>query len=97
MQATSFEDLRAAGLDEESAKKLFTFQIVSQARFYNKIVEKCFGDCVSSFRSNDLYDHEAECVDHCSDKYLAICSVMDTVYWKQVAEQQQEMLNAQKQ
>jgi import inner membrane translocase subunit TIM9 len=37
---------------------------------YNRVVERCFADCVTSFRSKNLDDKESNCVNTCAEKFL---------------------------
>lgn len=38
---------------------------------YNKVVNRCFMDCVNSFRHKSLDGKEDECVSNCTRKFLA--------------------------
>ena len=37
---------------------------------YNSLVEKCFRECVSGFRSKDLDATEERCVQNCCNKFM---------------------------
>lgn len=45
-------------------------QLQDSLQMYNRVVEACFNDCVSSFRSKKLEDKEKNCVLKCSEKYV---------------------------
>ena len=36
---------------------------------YNRYVERCFCDCVKSFKGKNLEQKEGECLDHCAEKF----------------------------
>jgi len=37
---------------------------------YNSLVERCFRDCVDSFRRKDLDNAEEKCVQACCEKFM---------------------------
>ena len=39
-------------------------------RMYNALVERCFRDCVDSFRRKDLEPAEERCVARCAEKFM---------------------------
>lgn len=39
-------------------------------RLYNSLVERCFRDCVESFRRKTLDRAEEGCVKHCAERFL---------------------------
>ncbi|PKU68891.1 Mitochondrial import inner membrane translocase subunit Tim9 [Dendrobium catenatum] len=39
-------------------------------RMYNSLVERCFNDCVDSFRRKTLDKQEETCVRRCAEKFL---------------------------
>ncbi|XP_065058539.1 mitochondrial import inner membrane translocase subunit Tim10 B-like [Rhopilema esculentum] len=39
---------------------------------YNKIAEKCFQDCVTSFNETTLTENEIECTNKCSGKMVNV-------------------------
>ncbi|KAK9170486.1 hypothetical protein Syun_002626 [Stephania yunnanensis] len=39
-------------------------------RMYNTLVERCFNDCVDSFRRKSLDKQEETCVRRCAEKFL---------------------------
>ena len=76
------EELKAAGLDEKAAKKFIASQIMGQAIFMNTVATRCFQDCVVSFRTRELAEHEGTCIDNCSSKYFQIATILDGKYWE---------------
>jgi len=78
------------GLDEKSASFLFSAQLKEQGVFMNTVTEKCFEDCVISFRNKDLSERETTCINRCADKYFALSQVLGSKYWE---EQQKFMEN----
>ncbi|PRW57797.1 mitochondrial import inner membrane translocase subunit Tim9 [Chlorella sorokiniana] len=45
-------------------------QVRDSLRMYNSLVERCFRDCVSEFRSKDLNAGEEKCVQSCATKFM---------------------------
>ncbi|XP_077216866.1 mitochondrial import inner membrane translocase subunit Tim9-like [Tasmannia lanceolata] len=45
-------------------------QIRDSLRMYNSLVERCFSDCVESFRRKSLDKQEETCVRRCAEKFL---------------------------
>ncbi|XP_058099225.1 mitochondrial import inner membrane translocase subunit Tim9-like isoform X1 [Magnolia sinica] len=45
-------------------------QIRDSLRMYNSLVERCFSDCVDTFRRKSLDKQEEKCVRHCAEKFL---------------------------
>ncbi|XP_021759264.1 mitochondrial import inner membrane translocase subunit Tim9-like [Chenopodium quinoa] len=61
-------------LPEEDKMKMAAMidqlQIRDSLRMYNSLVERCFTDCVDSFRRKTLDKHEETCVRRCAEKFL---------------------------
>ncbi|KAI3777460.1 hypothetical protein L1987_04194 [Smallanthus sonchifolius] len=45
-------------------------QIRDSLRMYNTLVERCFTDCVDTFRRKTLDKQEETCVKRCAEKFL---------------------------
>ncbi|KAK6935864.1 Tim10-like [Dillenia turbinata] len=45
-------------------------QLRDSLRMYNSLVERCFTDCVESFRRKTLDKQEETCVKRCAEKFL---------------------------
>eukprot|EP00873_Tetraselmis_striata_P041682 jgi/Tetstr1/461946/TSEL_007024.t1 len=45
-------------------------QIRDSLNLYNRLVERCFTDCVDTFRRKDLDTTEEKCVLRCTEKFL---------------------------
>ncbi|KAH9607915.1 hypothetical protein RND81_05G217000 [Saponaria officinalis] len=45
-------------------------QIRDSLRMYNSLVERCFTDCVDTFKRKTLDKHEETCVKRCAEKFL---------------------------
>ncbi|QDZ23716.1 mitochondrial inner membrane translocase [Chloropicon primus] len=62
------------GLPEEDKQKMVAMidnmQMKDSLRMYNRLVEKCFNNCVSSFRRKNLDSEEERCVTKCCEKFL---------------------------
>ena len=56
---------RAAAL-----QKLEEMQVKDTLRMINNMVELCFTECVSGFRSKALTTPEEKCVNTCAEKFL---------------------------
>lgn len=47
-------------------------QVRDSLRMYNRLVQRCFTDCVTDFRSKALDSTEEKCVARCCEKYLNV-------------------------
>ncbi|XP_028802519.1 mitochondrial import inner membrane translocase subunit Tim9 [Neltuma alba] len=45
-------------------------QIRDSLRMYNSLVERCFNDCVDTFKHKSLQKQEESCVRRCAEKFL---------------------------
>lgn len=45
-------------------------QLRDSLKMYNGLVERCFKDCVDSFRRKDLESSEEKCVARCCEKFM---------------------------
>ncbi|QCD88357.1 mitochondrial import inner membrane translocase subunit Tim9 [Vigna unguiculata] len=45
-------------------------QIRDSLRMYNSLVERCFTDCVDTFKHKSLQKQEETCVRRCAEKFL---------------------------
>lgn len=63
-----------ADLPEEQKQhllqKIEEMQVRDSLRMYNSLVEKCFKDCIDSFRRKDLDNTEERCVSKCCEKFM---------------------------
>ena len=50
--------------------RIFHFRVQYSLRMYNNLVEKCFSECVNSFRRKSLEKDEERCVSKCCEKFL---------------------------
>ncbi|KAK2080824.1 protein transporter tim9 [Prototheca wickerhamii] len=64
----------AAQLPEQQRQALEaaieTMQVKDSLKMYNNLVDRCFRDCVDSFRRKDLDSGEEKCVQKCCEKFL---------------------------
>ncbi|TKW28617.1 hypothetical protein SEVIR_3G339800v4 [Setaria viridis] len=62
------------GLPEEDKMRMAAMvdqlQIRDSLRMYNSLVERCFTDCVDTFRRKTLDKQEESCVHRCAEKFL---------------------------
>ncbi|KAK8948661.1 Mitochondrial import inner membrane translocase subunit Tim9 [Platanthera zijinensis] len=47
---------------------------------YNSLVERCFDDCVDSFRRKTLDKQEETCVRRCAEKFLKHAMRVDMIF-----------------
>ncbi|CAK8576057.1 unnamed protein product [Lathyrus sativus] len=45
-------------------------QVRDSLRMYNNLVERCFQDCVDTFKHKSLQKQEETCVRRCAEKFL---------------------------
>ncbi|XP_050369976.1 mitochondrial import inner membrane translocase subunit Tim9 [Argentina anserina] len=45
-------------------------QVRDSLRMYNSLVERCFNDCVDTFKHKSLQKQEETCVRRCAEKFL---------------------------
>ncbi|KAF4350648.1 hypothetical protein CsatB_029828 [Cannabis sativa] len=61
-------------LSEEDNVRMSTMidqlQIRDSLRMYNSLVERCFTDCVDTFKHKSLQKQEESCVRRCAEKFL---------------------------
>lgn len=54
----------------EFMRHIEEMQLQDSLRMYNRVVEACFNDCVSAFRSKKLDDKESKCALVCAEKFI---------------------------
>ncbi|EOD06038.1 mitochondrial import inner membrane translocase Tim10 [Emiliania huxleyi CCMP1516] len=54
----------------EMLERLEEMQLKDTLRMFNGLVERCFSECVTGFRSKALTAPEEKCVTTCANKYL---------------------------
>ena len=54
----------------EFMQHIETAQLQDSLKLYNRVVEQCFDNCVSSFRSKKLEDKESSCISKCAEKFI---------------------------
>ena len=52
-------------------KKLNELQVTEMMNTYNGMVDRCFSECVTSFRTKNLDDQETDCAKRCVQKSMA--------------------------
>ena len=57
-------------LHASALQKLEEMQMKDTLRMFNGLVERCFNECVVSFRSKVLTGPEEKCVCTCAEKYM---------------------------
>ncbi|KAL1361758.1 hypothetical protein HN51_010083 [Arachis hypogaea] len=55
---------------QRMASMMEQVQIRDSLRMYNSLVEKCFTDCVDTFKHKSLQKQEETCVKRCAEKFL---------------------------
>mmetsp|Transcript_44028 Transcript_44028/g.71672 ORF Transcript_44028/g.71672 Transcript_44028/m.71672 type:complete len:82 (+) Transcript_44028:123-368(+) len=56
--------------DDAFAALLEEMQMRDSLSMYNRLVERCFTDCVENFRTTKLDQKEHTCLSRCVDKFL---------------------------
>eukprot|EP00884_Botryococcus_braunii_P022590 jgi/Botrbrau1/9014/Bobra.0148s0116.1 len=67
-------------------------QIRDSLRMYNTLVERCFRDCVDSFRRKDLEAAEEKCVENCCEKFIKSSARVGLRFSELSRETEQEMM-----
>lgn len=73
-------------------------QVVDSLRMYNELVERCFGECVDTFRGRKLDGKEDACLRKCSSKFLAFarrCGLRFQEYQQEIGEEAARASNPQ--
>lgn len=60
------------------------------SRMYNRVVVRCFDNCVTGFRSKTLSKSEVTCVEHCADRYIKMTQRVGLRFAEYQALQQQK-------
>ncbi|KAI9891531.1 MAG: hypothetical protein M1814_002654 [Vezdaea aestivalis] len=60
------------------AGRLEARQMKEMITMYQRVVGKCFADCITEFKSNELNDHERKCVTTCFDKQSSAAERLST-------------------
>ena len=79
--------------------KSHTFFLVGMDFFcffsmYNKLVERCFDGCISSFRSKTLDKSETSCVENCAARYIKMTQRVGLRFAEHQAMQQKRAADA---
>nr|ANM86777.1 Tim9 [Stygiella incarcerata] len=79
-------------LSEKQQAKLFDkledFQVRDAMRVFHIVSQRCFDQCVTSFRSSNLSSSEAKCLKDCAQKYFKHQQRVLQAFWTEVAKQQ---------
>ena len=63
-------DERTRSRHAAATQKLEELQVKDTLRMINNMVELCFSECVTGFRSKALTGPEEKCVNTCAEKFL---------------------------
>jgi import inner membrane translocase subunit TIM9 len=63
-------------------------------RMYNTLVERCFGTCISSFRSKSLDKYETTCLENCASRYIKMTQRVGLRFAEHQAMQQKRAADA---
>ncbi|KAL7068368.1 Tim10/DDP zinc finger domain-containing protein [Cryptosporidium serpentis] len=55
---------------ENVLNKLSELEIQDSMNTYNSLVQRCFNECITIFRSKDLDSNEKTCVNSCVAKFM---------------------------
>ncbi|KAJ1634349.1 Tim10/DDP family zinc finger protein [Pavlovales sp. CCMP2436] len=72
--------------------ELETMQMRDSLRTFNGLVERCFSDCVTGFRSKSLTEHEDKCVNACAEKFFNHARRVGQRFGELSQKQQEEMM-----
>ncbi|KAK9822975.1 hypothetical protein WJX74_010527 [Apatococcus lobatus] len=72
-------------------QKIEELQVRDSLRTYNSVVERCFVDCVSSFRSKNLDSTEEKCVSRCCEKFLKHAARVGMRFGEMSSQSEQQM------
>ncbi|PWA46230.1 import inner membrane translocase subunit Tim9 [Artemisia annua] len=72
MDKSMMGDLGSLPAEDQArmATMIDQLQVRDSLRMYNNLVERCFTDCVDSFRRKTLDKQEETCVKRCAEKFL---------------------------
>ena len=70
VRARERENVKHAHIHDLPHIRIFHFHVQYSLRMYNNLVEKCFSECVNSFRRKSLEKDEERCVSKCCEKFL---------------------------
>mmetsp|Transcript_31026 Transcript_31026/g.34319 ORF Transcript_31026/g.34319 Transcript_31026/m.34319 type:complete len:100 (-) Transcript_31026:371-670(-) len=79
---------------QEFMRKLEEMQMKDSLTMYNNLVERCFGQCVSSFRSKTLDKSEATCIENCSSRFIKMTQRVGLRFAEHQAMQQKRAADA---
>ncbi|MCL7051941.1 hypothetical protein MKW94_019360 [Papaver nudicaule] len=60
-------EAKLSSIGASNRKSMVGFSIL---RMYNSLVERCFVDCVDTFRRKSLDKQEESCIRRCAEKFL---------------------------
>ncbi len=63
-------------------------------RLFNSTTEKCFNQCVSSFRARNLDSSEKKCLEHCTEKFIGHTQRMGIRFQEEMAKMQEKKAQA---
>ncbi|KAK9868456.1 hypothetical protein WJX84_011026 [Apatococcus fuscideae] len=72
-------------------QKIEELQVRDSLRTYNSVVERCFVDCVSSFRSKNLDSTEERCVTYVLRKVFEACARVGMRFGEMSSQSEQQM------
>lgn len=75
-------------------KSLEQSQMKDSLILYNTLTERCFGTCVSSFRSKALEKKETVCVQNCAERFVKIAQRVGLRFAEHQAMQQKRAADA---
>jgi len=70
-------------------------QIKESLVMYNKVVSKCFDQCVYKFSSKMLDSTETPCLEHCAEKFLKTTARVGNRFQEIQAQAQQKQMQNQ--
>mmetsp|Transcript_10586 Transcript_10586/g.13063 ORF Transcript_10586/g.13063 Transcript_10586/m.13063 type:complete len:99 (+) Transcript_10586:132-428(+) len=79
---------------QQLMKNLQNMQLKDSLTMYNNLVDKCFNQCVYSFRSKSIDKYETSCVENCASRYIKMTQRVGLRFAEHQAMQQKRMADA---
>ncbi|KAK1735089.1 Tim9 family protein [Skeletonema marinoi] len=81
-------------MQSEFMKNMEQMQMKDSLVMYNTLVERCFGTCISSFRSKSLDKYETTCMENCASRYIKMTQRVGLRFAEHQAMQQKRAADA---
>mmetsp|Transcript_2446 Transcript_2446/g.3124 ORF Transcript_2446/g.3124 Transcript_2446/m.3124 type:complete len:96 (+) Transcript_2446:261-548(+) len=65
-------------------------QVRDSVALYNRLLDRCFGECVNSFHSKKLESGESQCMNTCTQKFMKMSQRAGQRFQEHQMKQQQQ-------